>query len=331
MSSWKKAHDFPAFLSFVVVLVTVTIPSSFALIADNILSRITSRKLQTTTTATTNSKKLSPKKMLTVLTTEYPAVADTPRTVRRTFMNSLSGFLSPGTFYRTHVVAANDGTASVGVNPLFSPLKSVDDLFKSPRLAKFISSLSSPRKAQRATQIDRLAQPLRKLADERDAMRQEVKEVAVRGLMETVLFDLLTGLMQDGPSYVDDPVLDTEHLSLKMMASDFITGGMDKRQVASVIVRELSSPTEAPAAGDTDSDAFMPFAVAPPDNASSSGTTTTTTLAAVRAHLFAVKLVLRYVLMPMLVRGVAHTVPAMSFHFVENELKLMGHMHHLFF
>ena len=49
-----------------------------------------------------------------------------------------------------------------------------------------------------------------------------------------------------------------------------------------------------------------------------------------RAHIFTAKILMRYIVMPIFVRGFAHTLPAMAFHLGETELKIIDHAHHFF-
>ena len=109
---------------------------------------------------------------------------------------------------------------------------------------------------------------------------------------------------------------------------DFITGTIDsmKRtafpQLATMMVREMSAPT-------TDSSsARYDFAdLKDPDQPVASDSTIANR---VRAHIFTAKILIRYIVMPLLVRGVAHTAPALAFHLAETELKIIEHGHHFF-
>ena len=103
---------------------------------------------------------------------------------------------------------------------------------------------------------------------------------------------------------------------------DFITGTFDSMKrtnfplLATMMVRDMSVPTIS-----TDLQQVDP-PVAVDDSV--------ITHRRLRAHLFSVKILIRYILMPMLVRGFAHTAPALAFHLAETELKIIEHTHHFF-
>ena len=199
--------------------------------SGSVVAFVSSGVMQRVTTATADGKKTkaSPRKSLSIVTS--PACdgimqAPTPRTEKRGFLNHMHDLLSPKTFVRQSKITIDK------IRPLFSPMKCVEDAFRSPHIRTSFgdtvsSAVKSPAIARRKNKslgdslpgVKPPAIILTKLQEEREMNLNEIKEVALRGFVETIVFDVVSSALNEDGYMHSDPLYDTEHMAVKNVAS----------------------------------------------------------------------------------------------------------------
>ena len=202
----KKLQDF-------MTMLCVSMSGAMSFIQNGVMLRITVSK-------PVDEKKIkaSPRKSLSIVTSPMngPGCDDgitltqTPRAEKRSFLNQIHELLSPNSFVRQSKIHIEK------IRPLFSPMKCVEDVFRPPKISRKSFGELLPSEIKPPSIV------LNKLQAERESNMKELKEVALRGLVETIIFDVVSSALNEDGYMHSDPLYDTEHMAMKNVASGLV-------------------------------------------------------------------------------------------------------------
>ena len=198
-------------LEDIFALLCISLTGAAAFVSSGVLHRLPVSKQ--------NNDKQKGRKKLSIVTPPMNGLgsadavlfAPTPRTERRGFLNHLHDLLSPRTFVQQSKIKIDK------IRPLFSPVKSIQDAFKPPHIGKSFFSTSVGDLTPLAVKP-----ALTKLQQERENNYKEIKEVALRGLVETIVFDVVSSALNEDGYMHSDPLNDAEHMVVKNVASGML-------------------------------------------------------------------------------------------------------------
>ena len=193
----KKLQDF-------VAMIMVSVSGAMGFISSGVLQRISISK-----PLDERKIKASPRKSLSIVTSPINdgiMLASTPRTEKRSFLKNLHSLLSPQSF------VGESKMKEAKIKQLFSPIKCLSDAFRPPHLRKSFDDLS-PSGVKPPSLV------MTKLQEEQENSMKEMRHVALRGLVETVIFDVVSSALQEDSYMHSDLLYDTEHMAVKNVAS----------------------------------------------------------------------------------------------------------------